>query len=730
MRLPRCAALLLLTFWLALTFAHAAAAADESTAAAERKHCLSCHAKKGAIKKFSDGDSVSTYVDPKAFERSIHGSLPCSACHEEFSERRHPDRVFRTKQQYQVRESRRCLACHPDESINARPIHQSLFKKEQAGQPRICTNCHNAHSAQRVRKGAVTASEEQFCMRCHRHAKNMQFAAGGSVSVQIDMAVLASSVHRNLSCSDCHRSFSASEHPRRQFRSIREYRLSASELCRRCHYDKQSKVADSIHYSLVSTGRLGAPTCVDCHGGHAVTPIGTDRLAIVKKCAQCHAHVYAEYAQSVHGSALRNTANQDVPTCIDCHSSHTIRATRSAAFHDTIPDTCSGCHGKQEIMAKYGLSTAVVRTYLSDFHGMTLQLQRKEVRSRQRPAASLAVCSDCHGSHSIARAAGGNAAVIKSNLLKRCQSCHPNASENFPDIWLSHYEPSLATMPLIFVLGWFYRIMLVVMVVGLVFQIVLDIRRRLEKRPEVCMSTGWTANDRQMVRRFSIYRIIEHLVLIALFFTLVLTGLPQKFHQVSACQSIILVLGGIDTVRLIHHIAGGLFLMLAVQHIVVNFIGIVFRQWDPSLLITLKDVKDSMHNARYYLGLLPNPALCGRFTYKEKCVYWLVLIGGIQMIVTGFMLWFPVLVTKYLPGQFIPAAKIVHSSEAMITFLLVATWHMYEVIFSPDVFPINKSIFTGFMKQRQAARLHPLEMAQRREIGEDDLTEMTGERKI
>ncbi len=481
MRSPRCAALLLLTLWLTLA-AGPAAAVDESAAAAERKHCLSCHAKKGGEKKFSDGDSVLTYVDPKAFERSIHGSLPCSACHEEFSERRHPDRVFRTKQQFQVRESRRCLACHPDEKINTRPIHQSLLKKEQAGQPRICTNCHSAHSAQRVRKGGVTLSEEQLCMRCHSHTGRMQFAAGGSVSVQVDSALLATSAHRNLSCSDCHLSFSASEHPRRKFRSAREYRLSASEVCRRCHYDKQAKVAESIHYSLVSTGRLDAPTCVDCHGGHGVTAIGTDRLAIAKKCASCHAQVFAVYAKSVHGSALTNAANRDVPTCIDCHSSHTIRSTRSAAFHDAIPDTCSGCHGNREIMEKYGLSTAVVKTYLSDFHGMTLQLYRKEVQSRQRPAAPIAVCSDCHGIHNITRAAGEHAATIKSNLLKRCQSCHPKASENFPDAWLSHYEPSLARMPMIFALQWFYRIMLVVMVVGLVFQIVLDIRRRLEKR--------------------------------------------------------------------------------------------------------------------------------------------------------------------------------------------------------------------------------------------------------
>lgn len=243
------------------------------------------------------------------------------------------------------------------------------------------------------------------------------------------------------------------------------------------------------------------------------------------------------------------------------------------------------------------------------------------------------------------------------------------------------------------------------------------------------MSTQTATAYKTMIRRFSLYRIIEHAILVLLFIALVMTGLPQKFHHAGFCQSIILVLGGIDMARSIHHLAGILFALLAVEHITVNFLGIVFRQWDPSLLITLKDVKDAMHNARYYLGLLPRPALCGRFSYKEKCVYWLVLIGGIQMIATGFMLWFPIVLTKYLPGQFIPAAKIVHSNEAMITFLLVVTWHLYEVIFSPDVFPVNKSIFTGVMEQEQMARLHPLEGTERRDIEENDLTAMSPERR-
>ena len=50
-------------------------------------------------------------------------------------------------------------------------------------------------------------------------------------------------------------------------------------------------------------------------------------------------------------------------------------------------------------------------------------------------------------------------------------------------------------------------------------------------------------------RRFSNYRILEHLVLIVLFFLLVTTGLAQKFHLLGISQSVILALGGIDSTR-------------------------------------------------------------------------------------------------------------------------------------------------------------------------------------
>lgn len=156
------------------------------------------------------------------------------------------------------------------------------------------------------------------------------------------------------------------------------------------------------------------------------------------------------------------------------------------------------------------------------------------------------------------------------------------------------------------------------------------------------MSANGKNGSEEFIRRFGAYRIIEHLLLIILFIVLVMTGLPQKFYFLKISQSIIIILGGIDNARIIHHFAGIFFVILALQHIVINLAGIGFLQWKPSMLITFKDFQDSVHNIRYCLGLIEQPPKCDRFSYKEKFIYWLVLTGGLQMIITGFILWFPV----------------------------------------------------------------------------------------
>ncbi len=90
------------------------------------------------------------------------------------------------------------------------------------------------------------------------------------------------------------------------------------------------------------------------------------------------------------------------------------------------------------------------------------------------------------------------------------------------------------------------------------------------------------------------------------------------------------------------------------------------------------------------------------------------------MIMTGFSLLYPVLVTHVLPGELIPVAKVAHSNEGLMAFLVVITWHVFNAHFSPEAFPFDKSIFNGRISRERMRHEHPLEYA--RATGEDDDT--------
>ena len=76
---------------------------------------------------------------------------------------------------------------------------------------------------------------------------------------------------------------------------------------------------------------------------------------------------------------------------------------------------------------------------------------------------------------------------------------------------------------------------------------------------------------------------------------------------------------------------------------------------------------------------------------------------------TGFVLLFPIVVSQLLPAELIPAAKVMHSNEALLAFLIVIFWHMYGAHLNPDVFPFDKSIFTGKISKARLHHEHALE---------------------
>ena len=233
--------------------------------------------------------------------------------------------------------------------------------------------------------------------------------------------------------------------------------------------------------------------------------------------------------------------------------------------------------------------------------------------------------------------------------------------------------------------------------------------------------SGDTRRKGTRIRRFSTYRILEHWGIILSTMILFATGLCQRFWNLEFSQWFILKLGGIDNVRLIHRYAGLLFSLELLASVLVGMLGVIRGKWQPSMFITKKDYEDAVHNIRYYFGFENQPAKCDRYDYMEKFEYWTILVGGILMIMTGVILWTPTFVTRILPGEIIPAAKALHSNEAMLIFLINAVWHIYNSIFSPEAFPLDTSIFTGYISRERMIREHPLELARMEGVSPEEL---------
>jgi formate dehydrogenase gamma subunit len=215
------------------------------------------------------------------------------------------------------------------------------------------------------------------------------------------------------------------------------------------------------------------------------------------------------------------------------------------------------------------------------------------------------------------------------------------------------------------------------------------------------------------IRRFSTLRVVEHWLHALVFLVLVVTGLSQKFHTYDLSQWIVLRLGGIDVARIIHRTAGLLLTILFVQHVVIAAVGIIRMKWQASMMIQVKDYRDALANLRYYFGLRSHPASCDRYDYKQKFDYWGVLVSDIIMIISGLILWFPITTTRLLYGEFVPAANVVHTNQALLIILIIAIWHIYNSIFSPEIFPLDTSMLTGYIAKKRMAREHPVELARR-----------------
>ncbi|OGO16808.1 MAG: hypothetical protein A2Z14_07070 [Chloroflexi bacterium RBG_16_48_8] len=207
--------------------------------------------------------------------------------------------------------------------------------------------------------------------------------------------------------------------------------------------------------------------------------------------------------------------------------------------------------------------------------------------------------------------------------------------------------------------------------------------------------------------RFDIFQRVEHLVFLLSFGTLGLTGLIQKFAASPIAESILRILGGIETTRIIHRSASFAMMLVTAFHIISVIYRVFVKRVTFDMIPSLEDFKHLYQDILFDFGQRKKKAAYGRYSYAEKVEYFAVVWGTLIMGVTGFMMWNPIASARFLPGEYIPAAKAAHGGEAILAVLAIILWHFYHV----HLRQFNKSMFTGFLTREEMEEEHPAELA-------------------
>jgi formate dehydrogenase subunit gamma len=210
--------------------------------------------------------------------------------------------------------------------------------------------------------------------------------------------------------------------------------------------------------------------------------------------------------------------------------------------------------------------------------------------------------------------------------------------------------------------------------------------------------------------RFSLSQRLEHILLIISFTCLCLTGLPQRYYEADWARGLISAMGGLDTVRFMHHLFGIMLLFQGLYHVIVGVFELLFARPRPTAMFPgAQDVKDALGQVAHLAGMKEEKPGFGRYDFRHKLEYWSVVWGTLLMGVTGLILLFPIVATSFLPGVVVTASKVAHSYEALLALLAIVVWHFYNSHLAAASFPMDTSIFTGRISAGKMREEHPLE---------------------
>jgi cytochrome b subunit of formate dehydrogenase len=561
--------------------------------------------------------------------------------------------VDAARQQRSVHDGVDCASCH--EAITAYPHPEPVPAAS-------CASCHD--DAARAQAGSVHAAgkgpDRPTCASCHGHGHDVVRAA--------DAASPVSKARVAATCASCHADPGF----------LARHRLPLAKPVEA--YER------SVHGRARQAGDQAAATCSDCHGAHAIAPsrdagASVNHARVPDTCGKCHAEVAKAYVQSVHGQAAAR-GEAEAPVCTDCHGEHAILAPGEA---DSLVNpsrvssvTCGRCHADERLTAKYNLPRDRVPAFEESYHGLALRAGSQ----------SVANCASCHGVHNILASSDARSTIHPANLGKTCGSCHPGAGERFA-IGPVHVVPGgQGEHGLVRFVRRAYVVIILLTVGFMLLHNGLDFARKLARGA----GHGGGAGG-EVPRMNRPFRLAHGLVIVS-FTILVITGFALKFPDAWWAGPLLRWEGDLAFRGLVHRAAGVVLMAALAFHVVHLAVSRRDRRILRDLWLRPRDLRDLVAMLRHNLGRGPRP-LFGHFSYAEKVEYWAFMWGTAVMAVTGLLLWFNSWTLRFFPTWVADGATVVHYYEAILASLSILVWHLYMVVFDPDVYPMDRAWLTG-----------------------------------
>jgi len=527
------------------------------------------------------------------------------------------------------------------------------------------------------------------CLECHADKSLVKTnALGRAVSLYVDAARLFWSVHSTNSCVSCHDDIT-SQHPD-------DGVLGKPVECGVCHELQTTSYNASVHGLALKASRAKSPRCKDCHGYHEVLP-GTSRSSRLhfsqqaETCGGCHAQAERDWSLSVHGTALA-IGVRDAPTCTDCHSEHKIEALSVGASRKISERVCGRCHGSERISTKFNLPADRAKTFFESYHGL----------ASKYGSTVAADCGSCHGYHKVLPSSDPASTIHPDRLVETCGKCHPGANEKFAagkihiDLAANASGSDIGDR-----VNWWVRQFYLLLIFGVIGAMLVHNGLAFFKK----VAAHLHSMGRPVLRMTRSQR-WQHALLALSFVVLAISGFALRFPDSWLAR----MMGSSEPIRRwMHRIAGVALLVIGAYHLVYVLATKEGRKLVKDLFPIKKDLADIGCAGRHLLGLSQEKPRFSRFGYVEKVEYWAVVWGTIIMGVTGLMIWFKIDVTKVLPRWGVDVATTVHYYEAILACLAIMVWHLYHVMFDPDVYPLNPSCWDGRVSEQWQQNEHPLD---------------------